>query len=56
VDVTHWESLRHEGLRQHIAHFGVMRVAHGRGPCQASGCCCSQTLKQAASRMAGTFR
>lgn len=26
VDVTHWESLRHEGLRQHIAHFGVMRV------------------------------
>ena len=26
VDVTHWESLRHEGLRQHIDRFGVMRV------------------------------
>ena len=24
VDVTHWESLRHEGLRQHIARFGVL--------------------------------
>lgn len=23
VDVTHWESLRHEGLRQHIASNGV---------------------------------
>lgn len=23
VDVTHWESLRHEGLRRHIASFGV---------------------------------
>lgn len=24
VDVTHWESLRHEGLRQHIARVGVL--------------------------------
>ena len=23
VDVTHWESLRHEGLRDHIAQLGV---------------------------------
>lgn len=23
VDVTHWESLRHEGLRHHIATVGV---------------------------------
>lgn len=23
VDVTHWESLRHEGLRDHIAQVGV---------------------------------
>ncbi len=23
-DVTHWESLRHKGLRQHIARFGVL--------------------------------
>ncbi len=24
MDVTHWESLRHEGLRQHIDRFGVL--------------------------------
>ena len=24
VDVTHWESLRHEGLRDHIARVGVL--------------------------------
>lgn len=24
VDVTHWESLRHEGLSGHIARFGVL--------------------------------
>jgi len=24
LDVPHWESLRHEGLQQHIAHFGVL--------------------------------
>lgn len=24
MDVSHWESLRHEGLRQHIARFGVL--------------------------------
>ena len=29
VDVTHWESLQHEGLRQHIARFG----GHARGDC-----------------------
>ena len=30
-DVTHWESLRHEGLRQHIAEVGVM--VPGFSPC-----------------------
>lgn len=24
VDVTHWDSLRHEGLRHHIASVGVL--------------------------------
>jgi len=24
VDVTHWESLHHEGLREHIARVGVL--------------------------------
>jgi hypothetical protein len=24
LDGTHWESLRHEGLQQHIAHYGVL--------------------------------
>ena len=30
VDVTHWESLRHEGLRDQIARAGV-ELQRGRG-------------------------
>ena len=29
VDVTHWESLRHEGLREHIERVGVERRRRG---------------------------
>lgn len=32
VDVTHWESLRHEGLRRHIASFGVPLWGLPEGP------------------------
>lgn len=31
-DVTHWESLRHEGLRRHIEEVGVLMV-----PAQSAG-------------------
>lgn len=53
VDVTHWESLRHEGLRQHIARCPLWGVAAAGLRASASGIrssplghsrCCSRPL------------